>query len=157
MASNDYQFVSHWVIEDEINDVYDVLTDVDRYPLWWPEVYLSVQQIEPGDANGVGKSARLLTKGKLPYRLRWEMRVIEAHRPQQFTIQASGDFVGRGIWTLQQAADRVQMRFDWRLRAQKPLIRYLSFLFKPVFRANHFWAMARGQEGLSRYMCSKKK
>ena len=35
-----------------------------------------------------------------------------------------------------------------RIRAEKPLLRYLSFLLKPVFSANHRWAMARGEESL---------
>jgi hypothetical protein len=42
----------------------------------------------------------------------------------------------------------VDILFDWRLDANKPLIRYLSFLLKPIFAANHRWAMARGEEGL---------
>jgi len=31
---------------------------------------------------------------------------------------------------------------DWRIRAEKPLLRYRSFLVKPVFGANHRWVMA---------------
>jgi hypothetical protein len=37
---------------------------------------------------------------------------------------------------------------NWRVRAAKPLLRYLSFLLRPVFAANHHWAMARGEESL---------
>jgi hypothetical protein len=29
-------------------------------------------------------------------------------------------------------------------------LRYGSFLFKPIFAANHRWAMARGEESLKR-------
>jgi hypothetical protein len=42
----------------------------------------------------------------------------------------------------------VEMTYDWRLRAEKPLLRNLSFLLKPLFEANHRWAMARGEESL---------
>jgi hypothetical protein len=38
--------------------------------------------------------------------------------------------------------------YDWQLRAEKPLLRWLSFLLRPVFDANHRWAMARGEESL---------
>ena len=31
----------------------------------------------------------------------------------------------------------------------KPLLRRLSWLLKPVFAANHHWAMARGEESLA--------
>ena len=40
------------------------------------------------------------------------------------------------------------MKYDWRLRAEKPLLRNLSFLLKPLFEANHRWAMAQGEESL---------
>jgi hypothetical protein len=36
----------------------------------------------------------------------------------------------------------------WRISADKPLLKYLSFLMKPLFSANHVWAMARGEESL---------
>jgi hypothetical protein len=42
----------------------------------------------------------------------------------------------------------VKVTGDWDIRADKPLLRYLSFLFKPIFSANHRWAMARGEESL---------
>ena len=38
--------------------------------------------------------------------------------------------------------------YDWRVSATKPLLCRLSWLLKPVFSANHRWAMARGEESL---------
>jgi hypothetical protein len=46
--------------------------------------------------------------------------------------------------------------FDWRLRAEKPLLKSLSFLLKPLFRWNHGWAMARGEEGLRRELIRRR-
>ena len=40
------------------------------------------------------------------------------------------------------------MTYDWKIRADKPLLRYLSFLLKPIFSANHRWAMAQGEKAL---------
>ena len=62
---------------------------------------------------------------------------------------AEGDFVGTGVWTLTQNGDVVDVRYDWRIRADKPLLRYGSFIFRPIFSANHRWAMARGEESLN--------
>ncbi|HEX7137659.1 MAG TPA: hypothetical protein VF219_07430, partial [Vicinamibacterales bacterium] len=42
----------------------------------------------------------------------------------------------------------VEVVYDWRLRAEKPLLRDLSFLLRPLFEANHRWAMAQGEESL---------
>ena len=58
------------------------------------------------------------------------------------------DFVGRGIWSLVQDGADVLVTYDWKIRTDKPLLRSLSFLLKPVFTANHQWAMAQGQRSL---------
>jgi hypothetical protein len=34
------------------------------------------------------------------------------------------------------------------VRAEKPLLRHLSFLLRPIFTLNHRWAMARGLQSL---------
>jgi len=51
----------------------------------------------------------LYTKGWLPYTLRWQFRVTESNPPLGFTIEAWGDFVGRGIWTFEQDGDVVNV------------------------------------------------
>lgn len=149
MGTNDYVFVTHWRVPGTVAEVYDVLIEGTQYPRWWPQVYLEVVETNAGGKHGLGKKGRLLTKGKLPYRLRWDMNVVETQYPYGFTLEASGDFVGRGTWNFEQAGDHVNVMFDWRIRAEKPLLRWLSFAFKPIFRANHHWAMARGEESLT--------
>ena len=42
----------------------------------------------------------------------------------------------------------MDVEYVWTIAAQKPLLRYLSFLLRPVLAANHRWAMARGEESL---------
>lgn len=148
MAINDYAFVSHWRVTGTPEEVYDVLIEGKEYVRWWPQVYLEVEETCPGGEHGMGRAARLLTKGRLPYRLRWRMEVIECRWPHGFALRADGDFVGRGEWTFEPQGAEVAITFDWRLRAEKPLLRWMSFALKPVFRANHTWAMARGEECL---------
>jgi len=156
VASNDYVFLTTWRVTGNVQDVYDILSDISGYLRWWPEVYLKVEETAKGDENKLGNSARLLTKGELPYTISWQMRVIETDRPNGFTIEATGDFEGRGIWTFTQKGSQVEAVFDWRLRGEKPLFRYFSFIFKPLFRANHRWAMARGEEGLRKELAHQR-
>ena len=68
--------------------------------------------------------------------------------PHGFSLEAWGDLEGSGVWTFSQDGPMVDITYDWRIRAEKPLLRYLSFLLKPIFSANHRWAMARGEESL---------
>ena len=148
MASNDYAFVTRWRVAGTVAEVHEVLADAASLPRWWPSVYLEVQVLSPGDAAGVGKTVELLTQGWLPYRLRWKFVTTEV-RPDGFTLEASGDFEGRGVWTFVQAGDGVDVTYDWRIQARKPILRSLSWLLKPVFAANHRWAMARGERSLA--------
>jgi len=50
-----------------------------------------------------------------------------------------------GRWTFEQDGPCVAITYDWRIRADKPLLRRLSWLLKPIFEANHRWAMARAK------------
>ena len=146
--SNQYQFFSRWRVEGTCGEVADILGDPLALAQWWPSVYLGVEELRPPDARGLGRRARLHTKGFLPYTLTWELEVTETSYPYGFTIVASGDFDGRGVWTFEQDGNFVDVAYDWRLSAEKPLLRNLSFLLKPVFEANHRWAMAQGERSL---------
>ncbi len=148
MASNDCHFVTHWRVESTVEEVYEILNNARDLVRWWPSVYLDVQVLEPGDKHGLGKVVSLHTRGWLPYTLRWQFRVTESRYPHGFTLEAWGDFVGRGIWTFQQNGPWVDITYDWKIRADKLLLRYLSFLIRSIFSANHRWAMSKGEESL---------
>jgi hypothetical protein len=146
---NTYHFVSHWRVEGTCGEVADVLGDPLALPRWWPSVYLDVQELEPPDARGVGRRVRLLTKGWLPYTLTWEFVIVESRYPYGYTLLAEGDFVGEGVWTFTQDGHFVDITYDWRIQAEKPLLRRMSFLMRPIFAGNHRWAMAQGERSLA--------
>ncbi len=136
--------MTHWRVEGDVEEVADLLDDALALPRWWPSVYLQVREVEPESA-GRPAVIELHTKGWLPYTLRWRLRKTESRYPYGFSIEASGDFDGTGKWTFEQDGSFVNITYDWKIRADKPLLRYLSFLFKPIFSANHRWAMAQGE------------
>lgn len=149
MPDNSYRFVTRWRVEGTCGEVADVLGDPLALTRWWPAVYLNVTELRPPDARGLGRRVRLRTKGWLPYTLVWEFEVVESRYPYGFAIAAAGDFEGRGVWTFAQDGPFVDIAYDWRIRAEKPLLRNLSFLLRPIFEANHRWAMAQGEESLA--------
>jgi hypothetical protein len=148
MASNDYHFITHWRMPTTPEEVSDILGNAPDLMRWWPSVYLDVKQVEPGAADGVGKVIELYTKGWLPYTLRWSFRITDVRPPLGFSLEAWGDFIGRGIWTFEKDGDSTNITYDWKVSAGKPLLRNLSWLLKPVFSANHHWAMRKGEESL---------
>ena len=146
--SFDYHIVSRWRVDGTCGEVADVLSDPLSLPRWWPSVYVSVDEIEPRKEGGLGGRTLLCTKGWLPYTLQWELSVVESDYPNRIALDARGDFVGRGIWTFVQDGPSVDVVYDWSIGVEKPLLRNLSFLLKPIFEANHRWAMAQGEESL---------
>jgi hypothetical protein len=145
----EYHFITNWQINGTAREVAEVLGDPLGLARWWPSVYLDVRELEPGDPlTHVGRVIDLYTKGWLPYTLRWRFRVTESRGEAGFALVAEGDFVGTGVWTLEQHGEIVDVQYDWRIRADKPLLRYGTLLFRPIFGANHRWAMARGEESL---------
>lgn len=145
-----YHFITHWQLKATCAEVYNILKEADDLKRWWPSVYLDVRTIEKGAPGGLGKVVSLYTKGWLPYTLRWQFRVTEVHPDDHsgFSLEAFGDFVGRGVWTFVQDGDTCKVVYDWRISAEKPLLKYLSFLMKPLFSANHHWAMRKGLESI---------
>jgi hypothetical protein len=148
LSITDYHFVSRWRVRGTVEEVSDILGDAEGLARWWPSVYLKVETLEPGDEHGAGKLVRLHTKGWLPYTLRWEFRTVAADEPHGYEVEAIGDLEGRGRWTFTQDGAFVNATYDWRVRARKPLLRAFSFMLKPIFAANHRWAMRRGEESL---------
>ena len=147
--SNDYHFVTNWRVRGTCGEVADVIRDPLDLPRWWPSVYLSVQELQPPDDRGLHQRVRLHTKGWLPYTLQWDFEVTESRYPERFGLDAFGDFVGRGLWTITQDGDEVNVQFDWHIRAEKPLLKTLSPLMRPVLDANHRWAMQQGEASLN--------
>jgi hypothetical protein len=145
---NSYRFVTEWRVEGTCGEVADVLGDPVGLARWWPAVYLDVEELEPPNASGTGRRVRLHTKGWLPYTLRWEFVVTRSRYPFGFTIEATGDFVGRGEWTFVQEGPIVRITYDWNIVVEKPLLRVFTPVLRPVFEANHRWAMAQGESSL---------
>ena len=148
MPDNAYHFIDRWRVEGDLKEVADILEDPLSLPRWWGSVYFEVKEIERGEDHGIGKLISLRAGGWLPYTLRINFRTIESRYPYGFTMDASGDLEGKGIWTFEQAGRFVNVTYDWTIKANKPSIEKLSFLLKPIFRSNHRWTMTRGEESL---------
>jgi hypothetical protein len=113
LASNEYRFITHWRVESTLAEINEILGNAPDLARWWPSVYLAVQELEQGAADGVGKVISLYTKGWLPYTLRWQFQVTENRYPNGFSLEATGDFVGRGVWSFTQDGEFVDISYDW--------------------------------------------
>ena len=96
-----------------------------------------------------GRHVRIVSRGLLPYLLRWEAQIVEADEPRHFAFVMTGDFVGSGNWTFEAGDDGTSAIFEFRPRVEKPGVKQLSPVLKPLFRWNHRWAMQRGERGVN--------
>src|SRR3954468_16971596 len=150
MPANDYQFITRWRLPGTVEQVSELLAETDTLIRIWPSLYTRARVVDPGDTRGVGKTLQVTTRGHLPYTLRWSFRVVESRHPYGYTVEAWGDMVGAGVWTLEPDGEATRATYDWRVRTEKPLLKWLSPILKPIFRANHDRVMAEGEAGLRR-------
>lgn len=156
MAANDFRLTSVWQIEAGISEIAATLQEPERFPDWWGDVYLGVRLLEKGDANGIGQRIAIHSRGRLPYHLNWVGTLVENDAPRRWVIEATGDLTGRGVWTLTQRGAAAEVRFDWRVTADRPLFRRLAPVLAPLMAWNHRWAMARGEAGLKRELARRR-
>ena len=140
-----FHFRSGWELQGNIDDVADLFLQTENICHWWSDCFAATEVIEPGNENADGRVVRLVTRGALPYYLKFNLRISGVEYPNRFVVHSDGNFVGRGVVRLSQSADKVIVNFDWRILFDKPILKYFSRLLRPFFVANHRWIMHRGQ------------
>lgn len=145
MAFHHYSFVTKWRIQGPIYKVYNILRDGKQYAHWWRPAYLLSEEIGDG-------CIRVRVRAKLPYTLVFETKPIRENPPYELEIQAFGELSGTGLWKLREEERWTLIEFHWNVRAEKPLVRWLSPFFKPIFKWNHDWVMRTGEACLQTKM-----
>ena len=143
-----YVFVDEWDVDAPPEAVFDAIADARTYPEWWRPVYISAEADGP---PAVGAVSRQHFKGRLPYKLNTTSTIVRLERPTTIEADVEGDLRGKGLWTLTPRDGGTHVRFDWRVFADRPLVRRLTPVLRPLFRWNHNWAVKRAMEGLEPY------
>jgi uncharacterized protein YndB with AHSA1/START domain len=144
----EYVFVDEWDVDAPQEDVFQALADARTYPTWWTPTYREVQADGP---PAVGCASRHKFKAKLPYTLSTASTIVRLDAPREFEVEVDGDLRGRGVWTLTPRDGKVHVRFDWRVHADRALLRILTPVLRPLFRWNHNVAIERAMVGLEPY------
>jgi hypothetical protein len=151
-TKSNYNFKTEWKLCGTAEEVFEIISDVHSLTRWWPSVYLEVRETPQQNDNNF----ELYTKGFLPYTLTWQLKVVEVIEPHSIVLEAYGDLEGKGKWTITDDGHHVSIKYDWQVNTNKFILKYFSFLLKPIFSANHFWAMDRGLEGLEIEMMKRR-
>lgn len=143
----EYAFVTLWWFDAPREAVWERIARPLEWPGWWRGVE-RVEEIEPGDGNGLGSLRRYTWKSRLPYRLVFDLRTTRVERPRLLEGTATGELEGTGRWTLREEDGGTSVRYDWVVRTTKPWMELLAPLARPLFEWNHDVVMRWGEEGL---------
>ncbi|WP_224364426.1 SRPBCC family protein [Hyalangium versicolor] len=157
MESNWYHFNEHWEIPGFTpGEVWQVVVDATKLPEWWSGVYQEVSLVDPGEDSWSGACVRARARGLLPYQLHFTLEPMVLEPGREIEIRTHGDF--EGIWraTFSSTEDGTWIDIQWSVSVSKPLIRYTSWLLKPIFAWNHRWTMPRGEAGLRAYLAAQR-
>ena len=157
MAAQQYDFLTKWRFEHcDIHEVADILEDTASLPRWWPELFKQVTIVQPGGNHALGQVARCACRARLPYTLHFTYTVVEEHYPNGSTIESTGDLIGTGIWRLASRENGVDVEYSWRVRLEKPFLRLVSPILRPLLAWNHEWSMEKGATGLRRELARRR-
>ena len=145
----DYQFSTVWRVEASLPDVWDVFSHPDQWPEWWRSLE-RVVELKRGDIQGVGALHRYTWKGVLPYRLTFDINVLNILQYSLLEGAASGEVEGRGVWSFIDTGRETIVRYDWNVRTTIRWMNILAPLAAPLFRWNHDTVMREGAKGLAR-------
>ncbi|HKJ22741.1 MAG TPA: SRPBCC family protein [Gammaproteobacteria bacterium] len=147
----EFQFVTVWRIEAPLTKVCDAVSQCIHWPRWWKGV-VSVQELELGDAQGVGSLRRFTWKGRLPYRLTFDLRVTRVVPLTILEAHATGEVEGTGRWQFSKEGAVTVVRYDWRVRTNRFWMNLVAPVARPVFKWNHDQVMRQGAEGMARLL-----
>jgi uncharacterized protein YndB with AHSA1/START domain len=147
----EYRFLTTWCLETPIEPVWEAIHDSKRWPEWWRGVE-RVDELDPGDEDGIGQIGRYTWKSRLPYELSFEVTTLRKQRPHLLEGEASGELAGTGTWRLSEGGGLTTVLYEWDVHTTRPWMNLLAPLARPVFAWNHDWVMKRGGEGLARLL-----
>lgn len=146
MSLNDYRFRSLWAVRATTARVFDALVDLASYPRWWPDIR-DVTRVDDDTAEVTCRSV-------LPYALTFRLhRAEEDAAAGRMRVDMTGDLEGyvQGVVVRHSVAGAL-LDISQRVVVNKPLLRTLAPVARPLFRANHTLMMWRGQRGFRAYL-----
>jgi Polyketide cyclase / dehydrase and lipid transport len=147
----EFRFVTAWRIEAPLSRVCDAVSDCRHWPHWWKGVE-KVEELDLGDPDGIGSLRRFTWRGRLPFRLTFDMRVTRIVPLTTLEGRASGEVEGVGRWHFSSEGTITHVRYEWQVRTNRLWINVVAPLARPLFKWNHNQVMRQGAEGMARLL-----
>lgn len=147
----EFRFVTEWRIEAPLPEVCNAVSQCLLWPQWWKGAE-KVEEFDPGDADGIGSVRRFTWRGRLPYRLSFDMRITRIVPMTMLEGRASGEVEGVGRWHFANDDNVTVVRYEWQVRTKRLWMNIAAPLARPLFKWNHDQVMRQGAEGMARLL-----
>lgn len=149
-----YQLRTLWRFDAPQDAVWQAIVRMQEWPLWWAGVE-QVDQLLPGDADGLGACHRICCTSVLPFRLRLKSLITRIEPPGLIEGRVDGDLQGVGCCRLHGEAHRTCVQYDWQVSTTDRWMNALGPLARPLFVWNHDAIMRQGGRGLARWLAAQ--
>jgi uncharacterized protein YndB with AHSA1/START domain len=150
----EYRFLTEWRLQAPKSEVFDAISETHTWPQWWEGVE-RVEDIEPGDADGIGTVKRYTWKSASPYRIRFDARTTHIVKGVEIAAMVIGDLAGGGRWIFAEEGDVTIVHYLWQVRTEKLWMNVIAPLARPLFSRNHHLLMEQGARGLAGHLQAK--
>jgi carbon monoxide dehydrogenase subunit G len=137
-----YVFRECWIVAATTERVRDVLVDLERYPLWWPQV---VAVAKTGEDDAV-----VLCRSVLPYTLELRLHAVSRELPT-IEVALDGHLHGHVRWTLEPEGSDTLLSWEQEVTVRGWLAPAAA-VARPLLRWNHSRMMAAGRAGLRQHL-----
>ena len=147
---NRYHLCTLWRTPSPLERVWPLILHSENWPRWWRGVEQArTVRANEGD-DGVGSIVHYVWRSTLGYRLRFDVEATQVVPHVLLEGAARGDVRGIGRWRFRRVADATEIHHAWDVEVERPGLRLIAPVARPLFEWNHRRLMRLGARGLAR-------
>jgi hypothetical protein len=144
-----YSFISKWMIDAPIGDVWETIYESEQWPQWWKGV-VSVVETTKGDENGIGSVRVYKMRSPMLYTLSFNILLTERLDHVKLIGTASGELSGTGAWYFSEQNGKTIVQCHWYVASTLWWMNMFAFALRPAFEFNHRMVMQNGAKSLAK-------
>jgi len=121
------------------DEVWRAMASVGDYRRWWP--WLRALEAE---ALAAGDVWTCVVQPPLPYRLTFEVRLVDVVAPSDITAEVTGDVVGRARLAVRELPAGTEIRLQSWLGPGSRALQAVAAVARPLVRRGHDWVFDTG-------------
>jgi len=136
-----FVFDRSWEFSVPPEKLWAALADTQSFTRWWPWLRsFDPVPLEPG------ATTHCTIGPPLPYVLRAQVTIVAVEHGAYLDTEVSGDVRGPARLEVQRATEGSSARLAWTLAVERPLLRRVAAVARPMLQWGHDWVVDRGVE-----------